>query len=128
MSPPSDAAVEIVVTELEPFDSPAPQAVTQQLVPLTLPICYDRNANQFCDVPEGIAGVTVFVTDAAGTVLGQALSDDRGVAQLTVRAPSTAALNVSLPYFAAAQSTTAQRPRLSPVIIAPAVTLPTLLP
>ena len=28
-------------------------------MPLTLPICYDRNANQFCDVPEGIAGVTV---------------------------------------------------------------------
>lgn len=127
-TPLPDPATLVVVTELEPLDSAATQTAPQQLVPLTLPICYDRNANQFCDVQEGIAGVTVFVTDAAGTVLGQALTDERGVVQLTVRAATTATLNVSLPYFGAAQTTTAQRPRLSPIIIAPAVSLPTLLP
>ncbi len=61
-------------------------------------------------------------------MLGQALTDSSGIAQLTVRAHEDAQLSVSVPYFAAVQTTPARSPRLEPVILTTIAPLPALLP
>jgi len=97
-------------------------------IPITVPICYDRNANKFCDVDEGVAGLTVYVTDSGGQILGQTLTDATGVAQFTIRAPATAQLAISVPYFGASQSVPATNPRTQPIRIAALTALPALVP
>jgi hypothetical protein len=97
-------------------------------IPITVPICYDRNANTFCDIDEGVAGLTVYVTDSGGKILGQTLTDATGVAQFTIRAPATAQLAISVPYFGASQSVPATNPRTQPIRIAALTALPALVP
>jgi hypothetical protein len=97
-------------------------------IPITVPICYDRNANTFCDIDEGVAGLTVYVTDSGGQILGQTLTDATGVAQFTIRAPATAQLAISVPYFGASQSVPATNPRTQPIRIAALTALPALVP
>jgi len=119
----------VTVVELPP-DAPAQGSTeAQRAAPLALQTCYDRNTNQFCDVDEGIAGLTVYVTDqGTGQLVGQALTDSRGLAQLTVRVNAQAELGVSVPYFAASQTTAASAPRLKPVMITTVAPVPALLP
>ncbi len=97
-------------------------------IPITVPICYDRNANKFCDIDEGVAGLTVYVTDSGGHILGQTLTDATGVAQFTIRAPASAQLAISVPYFGASQSVPATNPRTQPIRIAALTALPALVP
>ncbi|HEX6291294.1 MAG TPA: PPC domain-containing protein [Herpetosiphonaceae bacterium] len=117
------------VTELPPATAPQPVQEPQIAVGLSLRACYDRNQNRACDVDEGIGGLTVYVSDQGrGTLLGQALTDASGTAQLTVRAHADAQLSVSVPYFAAVQTTPARSPRLEPVMVTNIAALPALLP
>ncbi len=129
--PPADAQPipGVVVTALPPAS--VPQAVQQPQIAVSLHLraCYDRNVNDACDVDEGIGGLTVYVADQdRGTVVGQALTDSNGSAQLTIRAHENAQLSVSVPYFAAVQTTPARSPRLEPVMITTLAPLPALLP
>lgn len=105
----------------------APRALVA--APLALRVCYDRNLNKACDVDEGIGGLTVYVTDQqSGQLLGQALTDTSGQAQTVVRAASDAQLVVSVPYFGASQTVSANAPRLQPVIVNAIAPVPALLP
>jgi hypothetical protein len=108
--------------ELQP--TPRPLIV----VPLALRACYDRNQNQFCDIDEGIAGLTVYVTNGQGRILAQALSDSTGLAQLTVRADEAEQLAVSVPYFAFRQTVAARSPKLRDLIVSTVAPIPALLP
>jgi hypothetical protein len=118
-----------VVEEIPLAEAEQPTSVPQRVVPLSLAACYDRNQNQACDIDEGIAGLSVYVTDGrSGAVLGQALTDPSGQAALTVRVEDTAELIVSVPSFAATQRITAQSPRTRPVMVKTVTPLPALLP
>lgn len=126
---PAQPMTGVTVTELPPASDPQPQQTAQIAVSLSLRACYDRNANDACDVDEGIGGLTVYVADQdRGTLLGQALTDRSGIAQLTIRAGEDAQLSVTVPYFAAVQTTPARSPRLEPVIVTTIAPLPALLP
>jgi hypothetical protein len=119
----------VTITELPPAREPQAAQQPQIAVPLALRACYDRNSNDSCDVDEGIGGLTVYVSDdGRGTLLGQALTDSSGIAQLTVRAHEDAQLSISVPYFAATQTAPARSPRLEPVIVQTLAPLPALLP
>jgi hypothetical protein len=119
----------VTITELLPASEPQAAQQPQIAVPLALRACYDRNRNDSCDVDEGIGGLTVYVSDdGRGTLLGQALTDSSGIAQITVRVHEDGQLSVSVPYFAATQTTPARSPRLEPVIVTTIAPLPALLP
>jgi hypothetical protein len=119
----------LVVEEIPLTEAEQPTSIPQRGVPLSLSACYDRNQNQACDIDEGIAGLSVYVTDGrSGAVLGQALTDPSGQAALTVRVEDTAELIVSVPSFAATQRITAQSPRTRPVMVKTVTPLPALLP
>jgi hypothetical protein len=125
----TDAAVPLVRVRALPAErrstTPSQPVIP---IPITVPICYDRNANKFCDIDEGVAGLTVYVTDSGGQILGQTLTDATGVAQFTIRAPATAQLAISVPYFGASQSVPATNPRTQPIRIAALTALPALVP
>lgn len=126
---PSVAIPGVVVTELPSDSDLGGSRMAQVAAPLALRTCYDRNQNEFCDIDEGIAGLTVYVTNGAtGQLLGQALTDERGIATLTVRADADAQLDISVPYFAASQTTPARAPQLVPVMIRTVAPIPALLP
>lgn len=77
---------------------------TGQVVPVAKPIiieqCIDPNANRGCDVNEGIAGVTDYVLDKrTGQVLGQSVSNERGIAQVYITTTSDAQLVVNVPFL-----------------------------
>lgn len=119
----------VTITELTPASAPQAEQQPQIAVSLGLRACYDRNANERCDVDEGIGGLTVYVADdGRGTLLGQVLTDSSGTAQLTIRADEDAQLSVSVPYFAAVQTVAARSPRLEPIIVTDHAPLPALLP
>jgi hypothetical protein len=119
----------VAVLELPSANEPQAEQHPQIAVSLGLRACYDRNANDACDVDEGIGGLTVYVSDdGRGTLLGQALTDNSGSAQLTIRADEDAQLSISVPYFAAVQTVAARSPRLEPVIVTTRAPLPALLP
>lgn len=103
---------------------------SQPLIPvqLRIPIYYDRNGNKFPDIDEGVAGLTVYVTDSGGQILGQTLTDATGVAQVTIRAPATAQLNMSVPYLGASQSVPATNPRTQPIRVPALAAFPALVP
>jgi hypothetical protein len=91
--------------------------------------CYDRNLNQSCDVDEGIAGLTVYVALAdSGELLGQAITDQSGRAQLTIRVAEHASLAISVPTFAAAQTVSARSPQIRPIIVKTVAAIPALIP
>ena len=126
---PDPALTGVAVLELPPASEPQAEQAPQIAVSLGLRACYDRNANDACDVDEGIGGLTVYVADAGrGTWLGQVLTDSSGTAQLTIRADADAQLSISVPYFAAVQTVSARSPRLEPVIVTDRAPLPALLP
>ncbi len=125
----TDAAVPLVRVRALPAErSSATPSQPVIPIPITVPICYDRNANKFCDIDEGVAGLTVYVTDSGGQILGQTLTDATGVAQFTIRAPASAQLAISVPYFGASQSVPATNPRTQPIRIAALTALPALVP
>jgi hypothetical protein len=125
----TDAAVPTVRVRALPAErSSATPSQPVIPIPITVPICYDRNANKFCDIDEGVAGLTVYVTDSGGQILGQTLTDATGVAQFTIRAPATAQLAISVPYFGASQSVPATNPRTQPIRIAALNVVPALVP
>jgi hypothetical protein len=117
------------VEELSVEDVSAPTPLPLLTVPVALRVCYDRNANTTCDVDEGIAGLTVYVSDAqTGGLLGQALTDASGVAAIAARVLADAQLTVTVPYFAAARTVSARAPRPQPIVVSTIAPIPALLP
>ncbi|HEU4328492.1 MAG TPA: hypothetical protein VFS21_35470 [Roseiflexaceae bacterium] len=118
----------VQVVELPPAVTPALEAApTPQATTLTVRASYDRNQNKTGDVDEGIAGLTVVVSNAGGQLLGQALTDATGAAELTVRALPGERLTVAIPSFAVAQAVAAGA-QPQPVVISRVAPLPALLP
>jgi len=67
---------------------------------VTVRVCLDINANQFCDVGDGIGGMPVFVLDGVtGTVLAWGRTDADGMLQLVVHAAPTVPVVVNIPYL-----------------------------
>jgi hypothetical protein len=127
----ADGVIVTAMPDADPVDSGGGggAAVLDMLVPLVLHACYDANQNHVCDVDEGIAGLTVYATDQrTAAVLGQALTDAGGVAQLTVRVPRDDQIIMTVPYFGAQQTTGASRGQLQPVIVTTPAPVPALLP
>ncbi len=63
-------------------------------------VCLDTNANQFCDVGDGISGMAVFALHGLdGTVLAWGRTDPDGVAPLVVPGAGDAPLIVNIPYL-----------------------------
>ncbi|HEU4325396.1 MAG TPA: hypothetical protein VFS21_19790 [Roseiflexaceae bacterium] len=118
----------VQVVELPPAVTPALEAApVPQATTLTMRASYDRNQNKTGDVDEGIAGLTVVVSNAGGQLLGQALTDETGAAELTVRALPGERLTVAIPSFAVAQPVVAGA-QPQPVVISRVAPLPALLP
>ena len=119
----------VVIQEIRPDQAAQPTAIPLIAIPLTTMVCFDRNANQSCDIDEGVAGVSVYVTRSdSGDLLGQAITNQDGRAQLTVRANEQAQLTVSVPSFAAIQQVSARSPNSRPIVIKSSANLPALIP
>jgi len=109
------------------------QSVSRQPVPIARPIivqqCADTNDNDACDVNEGIAGVTAYVLDArTGEVLGQSISNERGIAQVYITALSDADLVVNVPYLSENQPFAVTNGEIDPIKVDDEVALPGFLP
>lgn len=90
---------------------------------------YDANQNGVVDLDEGIRGLQVYVSDDLGLLLGDGVTDERGVAQIPIAAPDPhAELSVTIPFFSVAQTVPATDPRPQPVIIPGPAALPAVLP
>ncbi len=90
---------------------------------------YDANQNRTADLDEGIGGLAVYVTDDLGQLLGQGVTDARGVVQIPIAlADPQAQLNVAIPFFSVAETVPAGNPRPQPVLIPGPAQLPAVLP
>ena len=120
----------IQIEEIAIAQAAQPTAQPTILVPLSVVVCYDGvHANKSCDIDEGVAGVTVYVTDEqSGTVLAQAVTDPSGRAAMSVRVRDTAMLIVSMPSFDATQRVSARTPQVKPIMVSTVTPLPALLP
>ncbi|KPL83016.1 pre-peptidase C-terminal domain-containing protein [Herpetosiphon geysericola] len=120
----------IQIEEIPLAQAAQPTAQPTILVPLSVVVCYDGvHANKSCDIDEGVAGVTVYVTDEqSGTVLAQAVTDPSGRAAMSVRVRDTAMLIVSMPSFDATQRVSARTPQVKPIMVSTVTPLPALLP
>ncbi|MBA3469129.1 MAG: pre-peptidase C-terminal domain-containing protein [Herpetosiphonaceae bacterium] len=119
----------VIVEEIRPEQLAQPTSAPQVVIPVAVLACYDRNLNQSCDVDEGIAGLTVYVANAAsGALLGQAITDQNGRAQLTVRVAETASMNISVPSFAASQTISARSVQIRPIVVKTVAAIPALIP
>jgi hypothetical protein len=127
---PSDVPLSgVLVEEITGRQTPAPTGLPQIVAPLSILACYDRNLNQACDIDEGIAGLTVYVAVAdSGELLGQAITDQSGRAQLTIRVAEQASLTISVPTFAAVQTVSARSPQIRPIIVKTVAAIPALIP
>lgn len=68
--------------------------------PIIIQQCVDANADRACNVNEGIAGVTAYLLNArTGQVLGQSVSNERGITQIYVSVLSDQALVVDVPFL-----------------------------
>ena len=77
---------------------------TRQPVLVSRPIiiyqCLDTNADRACNVNEGIAGVTAYALNArTGEVLGQSVSNERGITQIYVNVLSDQELVIDVPFL-----------------------------
>lgn len=120
----------IQIEEIPIAQAAQPTAQPTILVPLSVVVCYDGvHANKSCDIDEGVAGVTVYVTDEqSGTILAQAVTDPSGRAAMSVRVHDTAMLIVSMPSFDATQRVSARMPQVKPIMVSTVTPLPALLP
>ncbi|GAA5531192.1 pre-peptidase C-terminal domain-containing protein [Herpetosiphon gulosus] len=120
----------IQIEEIPIAQAAQPTAQPTILVPLSVVVCYDGvHANKSCDIDEGVAGVTVYVTDEqSGTILAQAVTDPSGRAAMSVRVRDTAMLIVSMPSFDATQRVSARMPQVKPIMVSTVTPLPALLP
>ncbi|MBM7846302.1 pre-peptidase C-terminal domain-containing protein [Herpetosiphon giganteus] len=120
----------IQIEEIAIAQAAQPTAQPTILVPLSVVVCYDGiHSNKSCDIDEGVAGVTVYVTDEqSGTVLAQAVTDPSGRAAMSVRVRDTAMLIVSMPSFDATQRVSARTPQVKPIMVSTVTPLPALLP
>ena len=120
----------IQIEEIPIAHAAQPTAQPTILVPLSVVVCYDGvHANKSCDIDEGVAGVTVYVTDEqSGTILAQAVTDPSGRAAMSVRVRDTAMLIVSMPSFDATQRVSARMPQVKPIMVSTVTPLPALLP
>jgi hypothetical protein len=119
----------VIVEEIKPEQAAQPTAILQIAIPVAVLACYDRNLNQSCDVDEGIAGLTVYVSNSAsGELLGQGITNQSGRAQLTVRAAETASINISVPSFAASQTISARSAQIRPIVVKTVAAIPALIP
>lgn len=117
----------VVVEQLPPLQAASTPTVARIAVPLQVRAVYDRNQNKAADPDEGIAGLTVYVLDAAGRILAQGVTDQTGGVPLTVRVTPGAMLTISVPHFAATQSVAAGA-QPAPIVVAVVAPLPALLP
>ncbi len=119
----------VIVEEIKPVQAVQPTAIPLIGIPVALLACYDRNLNHACDVDEGIAGLTVYVANStSGELLGQAITNQSGRAQLTVRAAETASITISIPSFAASQTVSARNPQIRPIVVKTVAAIPALIP
>lgn len=90
-------------------------------------VCLDTNANQFCDVGDGISGMAVFALHGLdGTVLAWGRTDPDGVAHLLVPGADDAPLIVNIPYLGTFDQVRDDQPVTRTVPFTPA--LPGLIP
>lgn len=120
----------IRIEEIPLAQAAQPTAQPTILAPLSVVVCYDGvHANKSCDIDEGVAGVTVYVTDEqSGTILAQAVTDPSGRAAMSVRVRDTAMLTISMPSFDATQRVSARTPQVKPIMVSTVTPLPALLP
>jgi len=109
------------------------QSVSRQPVPIARSIivqqCIEANDNDACDVNEGIGGVTAYVLDArTGEVLGQSISNERGITHVYITALSDADLVVNVPYLSENQPFGVTNGEIDPIKVDDEVALPGLLP
>lgn len=91
--------------------------------------CNDTNKNRQCDVGEGIAGVVGYVLNArTGQVVGQAVSNTRGITQIPITTLSSEQLVLNVPFLDEYQSLTGTDGRTQPIIVDNSVGLSGLLP
>jgi len=119
---------------LAPTPSSTPSAASrvdedQLLVPRTVrsQVCLDANANTYCDVNEGVAGVPVYIVGAGGQVFAQTRTDGDGVISVVIRAPQRAQLTINVPYLSAYErvSLTGES---APILVPIGAAIPGLLP
>lgn len=120
----------VLLEEVTTSQDAQPTAVPVRALPLSVLACYDANLNQVCDPQsEGIAGLTIYVTQSdSGELLGQAITDQHGRAQLTVRVAESASLTIAAPTFAAVQTVPARSPQTKPIVVKTVANLPALIP
>jgi hypothetical protein len=90
-------------------------------------VCLDRNANTFCDLDEGVAGVPAYVVGPSGQVLAAARTDSGGVASAAIEAPRTAQLTINVPYLNAFQRVTGTGDT-APILVPMSAPLPGAMP
>ncbi len=91
--------------------------------------CNDTNKNRQCDVPEGIAGVVGYVLNArTGQVVGQAVSNTRGITQIPITTLSSEQLVLNVPFLDEYQSLAGTDGRTQPIIVDNSAGLSGLLP
>jgi hypothetical protein len=84
-------------TDTAPVSTRQPILVSR---PIIIYQCIDANADRACNVNEGIAGVTAYVLNArTGEVLGQSVSNERGITQIYVSVLSDQELVVDVPFL-----------------------------
>jgi hypothetical protein len=119
---------------LAPTLSPTPSTANsvdedQLLVPRTVrsQVCLDANANTYCDVNEGVAGVPIYIVGAGGQVFAQTRTDGDGIISVVIRAPQRAQLTINVPYLSAYErvSNTGES---APILVPIGAAIPGLLP
>jgi hypothetical protein len=90
--------------------------------------CLDENANDWCDVNEGVAGVTVYFLDAeTGVLLTQpVVTDSTGTAQRVLRVDPAKAITMNMPYLGRYRTIT--EGQFEPELVEDIPALPGLLP
>ncbi len=110
-----------------PQEPPTPTAVALYRT-LVVRVCLDANANRWCDVDEGIAGVHVVIQDGeTGMVRATSLTDRTGTAQRTLLVRADTTLTVNIPYLGTFHTFTGDR-QPEPVLVKQVPPLPGLLP
>lgn len=119
---------------LAPTPSPTPRtagsgADDAVLVPRTVRshVCLDANANTFCDVHEGVAGVPVYVLGPGGQVFAQTRTDGDGVISVVVEAPQRTQLTINVPYLSAYERVS-NAGESAPILVPIGAAIPGLLP
>jgi hypothetical protein len=79
--------------------------------------CNDVNENRQCEVTEGIAGVVGYVVNVrTGQVVGQSVSNTRGITQIPITTLSSEQLVLNVPFLDEYQSLTGNDGRTVPIV------------